>query len=103
MVHFDLKSANILLARDWTAKIADVGLAKILKDGWLSTLREVHNIPFFLVLGTIPRTQKNVKVFWSPLSIPSPPRSIFLGSPQAVSCGHRGAHGEKGTPPRNAH
>jgi hypothetical protein len=31
----------VLLARDWTAKIADVGLAKILKDGWLSTLREV--------------------------------------------------------------
>ncbi|BDA51135.1 probable serine/threonine-protein kinase STY8 at C-terminar half [Coccomyxa sp. Obi] len=41
VVHFDLKSANILLGRDWTAKIADVGLAKILKDGWLSTLREV--------------------------------------------------------------
>ena len=41
IVHFDLKSANVLLGRDWTAKIADVGLAKILKDGWLSTLREV--------------------------------------------------------------
>jgi serine/threonine protein kinase len=41
VVHFDVKSANILLARDWTAKIADVGLAKILKDGMLSTLREV--------------------------------------------------------------
>lgn len=40
-MHFDLKSANVLLGRDWTAKIADVGLAKILKDGWLSTLREV--------------------------------------------------------------
>ena len=34
-MHFDLKSANVLLGRDWTAKIADVGLAKILKDGWL--------------------------------------------------------------------
>lgn len=41
VVHFDVKSANILLGRDWTAKIADVGLAKILKDGMLSTLREV--------------------------------------------------------------
>ena len=30
IVHFDLKSANVLLGRDWTAKIADVGLAKIL-------------------------------------------------------------------------
>ena len=40
-MHFDVKSANILLGRDWTAKIADVGLAKILKDGMLSTLREV--------------------------------------------------------------
>ena len=42
VVHFDLKSANVLLGRDWTAKIADVGLAKILKDGQLSTLREVR-------------------------------------------------------------
>jgi len=46
IVHFDLKSANVLLGRDWTAKIADVGLAKILKDGWLSTLREVYILPF---------------------------------------------------------
>ena len=45
IVHFDLKSANVLLGRDWTAKIADVGLAKILKDGWLSTLREVPSAP----------------------------------------------------------
>ena len=42
VVHFDVKSANILLGRDWTAKIADVGLAKILKDGMLSTLHEVR-------------------------------------------------------------
>ncbi|KAK9807188.1 hypothetical protein WJX73_005815 [Symbiochloris irregularis] len=31
IVHFDLKSPNILLARDLTAKIADVGLAKIMQ------------------------------------------------------------------------
>lgn len=37
----DLKSANILLARDFTAKIADVGLARILRDDVLSTRREV--------------------------------------------------------------
>ena len=30
VMHLDLKSANILIARDGTAKIADVGLAKIL-------------------------------------------------------------------------
>lgn len=35
------KSANILLARDLTAKIADVGLAKILHKDYLSSLREV--------------------------------------------------------------
>jgi len=30
VIHLDLKSANVLLARDFTAKIADVGLAKVL-------------------------------------------------------------------------
>ena len=49
IVHFDLKSANVLLGRDWTAKIADVGLAKILKDGWLSTLREVAPHTYLLL------------------------------------------------------
>ena len=37
----DLKSANILLARDFTAKIADVGLARVLYDDMLSTRKEV--------------------------------------------------------------
>lgn len=41
LVHFDLKSANILLARDHTAKIADVGLAKIMHRQFLSTLYNV--------------------------------------------------------------
>lgn len=30
VIHFDLKSANILLARDDTAKLADVGLSHAL-------------------------------------------------------------------------
>lgn len=38
IVHFDLKSANVLLSRDFTAKIADVGLAKIMQQQFLSTL-----------------------------------------------------------------
>ncbi len=41
IVHFDLKSANILLARDNTAKIADVGLAKIMHRQFLSSLYNV--------------------------------------------------------------
>lgn len=38
VVHFDLKSHNILLSREGTAKITDVGLARITKDVRLSAL-----------------------------------------------------------------
>ncbi|KAK9831443.1 hypothetical protein WJX81_005925 [Elliptochloris bilobata] len=41
VVHFDVKSPNILLARDYTAKLADVGLAKLMMRDCLSTLRDV--------------------------------------------------------------
>ncbi|KAK9804917.1 hypothetical protein WJX72_011872 [[Myrmecia] bisecta] len=46
IVHFDLKSPNVLLARNNTAKIADVGLAKILKDGFISTAQ--HEVGTFV-------------------------------------------------------
>ena len=36
IVHFDLKSPNILLARDGTAKIADVGMAKFMAQDYIS-------------------------------------------------------------------
>jgi serine/threonine protein kinase len=36
IVHFDLKSPNILLARDGTAKIADVGMAKFLARDYVT-------------------------------------------------------------------
>jgi len=36
IVHFDLKSPNILLARDGTGKIGDVGMAKILARNYVT-------------------------------------------------------------------
>lgn len=39
VVHFDLKSPNVLLGRDNVAKIADVGLAKILQKDYVSSLQ----------------------------------------------------------------
>ncbi|KAK9807895.1 hypothetical protein WJX72_012418 [[Myrmecia] bisecta] len=36
VIHRDIKSKNILLTRDGRAKIADVGMAKILTDGYFS-------------------------------------------------------------------
>lgn len=38
-VHFDLKSPNVLLGRDNVAKVADVGLAKILQKDYVSSLQ----------------------------------------------------------------
>ncbi len=39
VVHFDLKSPNVLLGRQHVAKIADVGLAKILQKDYVSSLQ----------------------------------------------------------------
>lgn len=36
VIHRDLKSKNVLLTRDGVAKIGDVGMAKILSDGYLT-------------------------------------------------------------------
>lgn len=36
MVHLDLKSSNVLLAADGTAKISDVGLAALMGKNYLS-------------------------------------------------------------------
>eukprot|EP00887_Chlorella_sp_A99_P005023 scaffold4.g5023.t1 len=36
IVHLDVKSANVLLARDGTAKLGDVGMARIIADGYIT-------------------------------------------------------------------
>jgi hypothetical protein len=41
IILLDLKSPNVLLARDWTAKIADFGVAKILRTDFLTTLKDM--------------------------------------------------------------
>lgn len=38
MAHLDLKSSNVLLASDGTAKIADVGLAALISRSYLSQM-----------------------------------------------------------------
>ena len=37
VVHLDLKSCNVLIAGDGTAKISDVGLALLIRDRYLSS------------------------------------------------------------------
>jgi serine/threonine protein kinase len=57
-VHFDLKSPNVLLGRDNVAKVADVGLAKILQKDYVSSLQScgtfawsvrASDAPYFLI------------------------------------------------------
>ncbi len=40
-VHMDVKSPNVLLGRTFTAKLADVGLAKFLHKDYLSAAKSV--------------------------------------------------------------
>ena len=44
IVHMDLKSPNILLAKDFTAKIADVGLARSVSTNLLTHMSSVGTI-----------------------------------------------------------
>lgn len=37
IVHRDLKSPNLLIAADWTVKVADFGMSRSLKGDFLST------------------------------------------------------------------
>lgn len=65
IVHFDLKSANILLARDNTAKIADVGLAKIMHRQFLTSLYNVGTFAWSAPeVGSCPE-------FWRPDCLPA--------------------------------
>ena len=41
IVHMDVKSPNVLLGRTFTAKLADVGLAKFMQKDYLSAAKSV--------------------------------------------------------------
>lgn len=59
IVHLDLKSNNILLSRDGTAKIADVGLSKVLTGVWAFLRRRAcmcaHAYCILMHLRRLPR------------------------------------------------
>jgi serine/threonine protein kinase len=43
VIHRDLKSANVLLTQDWTPKVADFGLSKVMTDSARSATRAAMN------------------------------------------------------------
>lgn len=88
LVHFDLKSANILLARDNTAKIADVGLAKIMHRQFLSTLYNVGTFAWSAPEVPLPHTalvQSNAHSPLVPWALVSYRHSLLNAHAQCVS------------------
>ena len=60
VVHLDLKSCNVLIAGDGTAKISDVGLALLIRDRYLSSTAPAGTFawvaPEIILGGSIPQS-----------------------------------------------
>jgi serine/threonine protein kinase len=74
-VHMDVKSPNVLLGRNNTAKLADVGLAKFLHKDYLSVAKSVgtfawsvspSHLPGWRAAGTdVPQSYSNMcRAYW---------------------------------------
>lgn len=63
VAHLDLKSPNILLGRDFLAKIADVGIARVISSGHMSSLTSHGTFAWAapeLLLGEAVTTQADI-------------------------------------------
>lgn len=66
IAHLDLKSPNILLGRDYTAKIADVGIARVLTESHMSTVTSTGTFAWAapeLLLGSQVSVQADIYSF----------------------------------------
>ena len=57
IVHMDLKSPNILLGKDLTAKIADVGLARSVSNSYLTQMTSIGTMAW-----AAPELKRNFKI-----------------------------------------
>ena len=57
IVHMDLKSPNILLGKDLTAKIADVGLARSVTNSYLTQMTSIGTMAW-----AAPELKRNFKI-----------------------------------------
>ena len=76
VVHLDLKSCNVLIAGDGTAKISDVGLALLIRDRYLSSTAPAGTFSWVapeVILGGLP-------LAWTARTLLVPYTSTFCGS-----------------------
>ena len=91
VVHMDLKSPNILLTRHGDAKLADVGLAKVIRDrNYITQVSVIGEQPATLPLQGVKLNAVDMQhgggVYWATLSLSPVSTAAVANAGAAAFC-----------------